>query len=198
MTRSTYLFSAACGFWSVHAALTRWIGRPMTLGVLLTVTFLVGAGSNRLQAADKIGVIVADQAPVLEKQAATELAQSLKKIYSAEVVVSDSPPIMATHLILVGTPSSNPLISRLNLTWPKVEPELASQSVVMKSVTISGLPTLILAGGSSSATYWAVWEFLQELGVRPMLFGDLLPIQPKPIPWQRPESIWTPKIASRG
>ncbi len=122
----------------------------------------------------KVHVVVGPEAPRLERFAAKELAAQFKQLFEAQVTVTDKTPAGADHLILVGSPATNPAVQKLaGSTWPK----LTDQGHLLRSVDKGGAKALLVGGGSPAATLWAVYELGQRFGVRYLLDGDVFPAE---------------------
>src|SRR5579872_1383821 len=105
-------------------------------------------------AAPRIDVVIGDDAPALERFAADELAGQLKRLFDADVNVTDDAPADASHLILLGGPNTNQAIKALGSAWPK----LSDQGHVLRTVKFKKDKALVVGGGSPVATLWAVYE----------------------------------------
>jgi hypothetical protein len=134
------------------------------------------AGRNCLHAAElRVDVVIGKQAPALEKFAARELAGQLKKLFGAQVQVSNSIREAGKHCILLGSPATNPAIKYVMVDgWPK----LSDQGQLLRSIDSDGYKTLVVGGGSPVATLWAVYELGQRFGIRYLLHGDMYPLKP--------------------
>jgi hypothetical protein len=145
----------------------RKITRAVTcwLVVILSAAFLYARPT-----ASSVAVVVGKNAPDLEKFAAAELCGYLNKLFGLEVQPTNSPATSASAMFLVGTSASNPLIKAL--------PKVGEQGIVIQRVE-GATPTLIVGGGSSKATLWAVYELAERWGVRYLLDRDALPAKSK-------------------
>jgi hypothetical protein len=135
------------------------------LVVILCAAFLYARPT-----ASSVAVVVGKNAPDLEKFAAAELCGYLNKLFGLEVQPTNSPGASASAVFLVGTSTSNPLIKTL--------PKVGEQGIVIQRVE-GATPTLIVGGGSSKATLWAVYELAERWGVRYLLDRDALPAKSK-------------------
>jgi hypothetical protein len=139
--------------------------RLLVLAALLTSTSAAVAGP-------KVGVVVGTDAPKLERFAADELAAQFRQLFDAEVTVSDKVPDGVDHLVLVGTPKTNPAVAKaVGDKWPK----LTEQGHVLRSVTLGDRKALVAGGGSPVATLWAAYELGHHFGIRSFLHGDVMP-----------------------
>lgn len=150
--------------------LTSSIPRRLFLaGVCLLFAGSAIAGPN-------VDVIVGAKAPELERFAAGELADQLKKLFEAEVRVSEQMPDRAGPLILIGSPATNAALKPLAETWPK----LTDQGHLVRSVKLGDRKALVVGGGSPVATLWAAYELGHHFGIRYALYGDMLPGEAPP------------------
>lgn len=138
------------------------------------------------------GIVVGPSAPELELYAAGQLRSYLVRLYGGEPSLARTPRPSSIH-ILVGSPSSNPAVARALPTWPK----LSDQGIVLKSASLDGTPAIVLGGGSPAATLWAVYEFLERLGVRFLLEKDVLPEKPAVFPPANLDVIREPQLRFR-
>lgn len=144
-------------------------------------------------ATPKVDLVVGGAASALEKQAAAEIAEDLKKIYDAQVTVSTAAPVGAEHVIFVGGPESIP-VTKENVS--KKWPSLKDQDHFLLTISFKGKPALLVGGQSPQATYWAASEYAHSLGVRSMLYGDLYPVTPKPFSLDQFDRLLTPNSES--
>jgi hypothetical protein len=137
-----------------------------TLAVLTLIDLpLRGAGP-------RVDVVTGPDAPRLERFAAAELAGQFKQLFDAEVHLSHKIPPQSGHLILLGSPATNPAVkAAAGDRWPM----LSDQGHLVRSVTWDGRKVLVVGGGSPVATLWAVYELGHHFGLRSLLHGDLLP-----------------------
>lgn len=132
----------------------RLINRARNLGRAALALLLVG---NALAAGGpKVTVVLAKDAPALEKLAADQLASDLKVLFQMDVSIQNVAPSAGEPAILLGTPEGT---------------KLGPQGHMLKS-TPKGL---IVGGGSPLATCWAVSELSYQFGMRHLLYGDVAP-----------------------
>jgi hypothetical protein len=131
-------------------------------GIVILFTLAVNASSSK----KKVAVIVGNNAPELEKFAASELSGYLEKLFGIEAQPTTDPAVAVDAIFLIGSPASNPLIK----TFPKV----SDQGVVIQRVA-GTTPTLIVGGGSPKATMWAVYELAERWGVHFLFDRDAMP-----------------------
>ena len=140
--------------------------RVMALGLLLWPLPAKTSSQERSQ----VRVVVGSSASVLEQFAASELCSYLEKLFGIRTrpttSLSDS-----EVLILVGRPENNPAIAQARKPFPKV----TDQGIVLQHNTLGKQAVLIVGGGSSAATLWAVYELAERWGVRYLTDRDVLP-----------------------
>ncbi len=119
----------------------------------------------------KVHVVVGPNPSRLEQFAAKELAAQLQQLFEAQVTIAETAPAAVDHLILLGSPASNPSIPKA--TWPK----LTDQGHLLRSIELDGRKALLIGGSSPVATLWAVYELGHRFGIRYMLDGDILPAE---------------------
>lgn len=134
--------------------------------------------ASQLLAGPRVDIVIGEKAPALERLAAEELSNQLKRVYEADVKIGSTAPLDAPHVILVGSPNTNANMKPFANSWPSGDKKLTDQGHLLRSVTHNNKPALLIGGGSPVATYWAVAEYGHRLGIRSLLFGDLDPISP--------------------
>lgn len=144
-------------------------------------------------AGPQVDVVIGADAPKLERFAADELAGQFKKLFDADVRIGAKVPASSTHLILLGSPATNPAVKALGDVWPK----LTDQGHVLRSVKSAKGQTLLCGGGSPVATLWAVYELGHHFGIRYMLFGDLLPVTTPELTLVGLDLVLEPSLRSR-
>ncbi len=137
---------------------------------------IAGAGFPAWGAAKtnpRVGVIVGDAAPELERFAAEQLCDYLNKLFGIRASPTTTIPASAQFLFLIGNPQTNALLrsARRQRPFPKV----SGQGIILRRSELEKRPALIVAGGSPRATMWAVYELVERWGVRYLLHGDALP-----------------------
>lgn len=119
-----------------------------------------------------VGVVVGPDAPKLERRAADDVAALFKHLFDADAAVTNTVPAGVDHLILVGSPATNPAVAKAaGDRWPK----LTDQGHILRSTTLGDRKALVVGGGSPVATLWAVYELGHHFGIRPFLHGDVMP-----------------------
>src|SRR5262249_38827606 len=131
----------------------RTIMRRLLISFLAPLALLVGSPAHA--AGPQVDVVIGPGAPRLERFAARELADQLQKLFDARVQVAEKVPATSDHLILVGSPATNPAVKEMaGERWPK----LTDQGHVLRSVSRGERKALLVGGGSPVATLWAVYE----------------------------------------
>lgn len=141
--------------------------------IIIAIAFMVVAGStNLLNAADNITVVVGQGAPDIEHLAAQELVSQFRKLFDANVVLSDFLPPPRENVILIGSPKTNRTLREvIGDDWPKV----SDQGLVIRSFKNDKHSGLVVGGGSPAATLWSVYELGHHFGIRYVLREDLYP-----------------------
>jgi len=108
----------------------------------------------------------------LQKTAAADLQRYLKRLFNIEATIAARPVAKATHRFVLGL-SSDPFIQKAAGGLP----QLSAQGHVVRRASGN---TVVLAGGSSAAAAWAVYELVERYGVRYLLHEDVFPAEPGP------------------
>ncbi|MEO6435787.1 MAG: hypothetical protein ABIP55_08500, partial [Tepidisphaeraceae bacterium] len=135
----------------------------------MALVLISAPGALAAPAEGPVTVVIAPDAPELEKFAANELCGYLNKLFGVDVTPAPSIAGSAKAVFLIGNPTTNLLVSKTDF------PSVSDQGIIVKSVAIDGRPTLIVGGGSAQATLWAVYDLVERWGVRYLLHGDVLP-----------------------
>ena len=147
----------------------------LTLFLLAIPTLLAaGSGSGGIQSPaqpNEISIIIAEDAHRLEKLGASELRSYLKRLYGADVELRSQMPPGNGSVFLIGSPGTNAVLEKWLPEWP----QLSDQGLLLRRVQLEGRSAVVVGGGSPLATLWSVYELLEKLGVRYLLWGDLLP-----------------------
>ncbi|MBM4004825.1 MAG: hypothetical protein FJ295_16320 [Planctomycetes bacterium] len=128
------------------------------------------------QPASPITIVLADNAPALEKLAAEELQGQIDKLWGRRAnIIAKSPAGGGSEMaILIGSPATNPSVQALvGDRWPA----LSDQGIVIRTVDSKGGAQLVVGGGSPVATLWAVYELGHQWGIRYQLHGDAYPAE---------------------
>ena len=147
-----------------HFFYRTWLG-TLAVFFLTNLTTLVRAEAQR------VAVVVGAQAPDLERYTGQQLCHYLNRLYNIHVQPTTERDSAAAIHLLVGSPLTNPCITQAVKSWPQV----SDQGIVLKRSQFDGKPALIIGGGSSRATMWAMYEMAQRWGVRYLLHGDVFP-----------------------
>ena len=89
-------------------------------------------------AGPRVSVVVAKDAPKLERFAADELAAQFRKLFDADVTIGDAIPSEKSALVVIGSPKTNPVLKPIESAWP----ELSHQGHLLKSMTLKDRPAL--------------------------------------------------------
>jgi hypothetical protein len=146
-----------------------------------------------VSAGPRVSVVVAKDAPQLERFAAEELAGQFRTLFEAEVTIGDAVPADKTPLIVVGSPKTNPALKPIEAAWPK----LSDQGHLLKSIDLKNRPALVVGGGSPVATLWSVYELGHRFGIRYLLFGDLFPVKPPELKLDGIDIVLEPSLKLR-
>lgn len=124
-------------------------------------------------------IVVGNDPPELDLFAAKELQRYFYLLSGVNVRV-ESTATNKNPLIIIGNPTTNSNYRALGLNnnWPDVN--VTTQGIVLKSLMDHDRPTWLIGGGSPVATLWAVYEFVEQLGIRFLLSGDVLPDTDEP------------------
>lgn len=131
-------------------------------------------GGEALAAGPRVSVVAAGDAAPLERLAAREAADLLRRLFDADATVDEAPAADASGYVLIGSPRSNRFVqAAAGSGWP----ELSEQGHVVRSCELSGRPAVAVGGGSPVATLWAAYELGAQFGVRYLLDRDVPPAQ---------------------
>ncbi len=156
------------------------------------------SSASPLLAGPRVDIVIGEKVSALERLAADELSNQLKRVYEAEVKIGSTVPADAPHVIFVGSPETNANMKPFAGSWPSGDKKLTDQGHLLRSVTHNNRPALLIVGGSPVATYWAVAEFGHRLGIRSLLFGDLDPIVPLSFRLTDYDVVIEPHLRERG
>ena len=144
------------------------VQRRTKLLAILGTLILSSSSLNASEASsDRVAVIIGQNAPELERFAASELCSYLDKLFAVKVSPTTTIDPSATAIFLIGNSASNPLVKNF--------PIVSDQGVVIERAAGASRPTLIVGGGSPRATMWAVYELAERWGVRYLISRDALP-----------------------
>ncbi len=167
---------------------------PLAASPLATIAalLLVAGGTN---AAERVTVVVGPQTPPIERYAAEELAGQFEKLFDdVAVAVRDSVPADAKHLVLIGSPDTNPAVREaVGADWP----QLSHQGLAVQNVAGADTPTLVVGGGSPVATLWAAYELGHQLGIRYLFRGDIFPMEKRALELTGHDFVMEPELRVR-
>jgi len=123
-----------------------------------------------------IELITGKEADELELFAVSELQGYLKRLFGISTTVANSADETARCLFILGNPKSNPVVAQALDEGDF--PQLSEQGFLLRKMTFMEKPTMVIAGGSSVATMWGVYELVERYGVRYLLHGDVYPENP--------------------
>ena len=144
----------------------------------------------------RCSIVLGPEAPELEELAANELRRYLRELYGIQADLTRTPPASGTDLsIILGRPATNPAFGWIShsFTWPQV----SDQGIVLRLVRTEDREVLVLGGGSPAATLWAVYELVEDAGVRFLLEKDVFPEVPKPFPPRELDVVREPRFQFR-
>ena len=120
-------------------------------------------------AAEKSSIIICvdPEANALERFAANELQSYLAKLFGVRARIANASVEKADTRFIVGL-AGRDHVKRAGGGLPR----LSGQMHVLRRVQGD---TMVLAGGSSAAVCWAVYELIERYGVRYLVHGDILP-----------------------
>jgi len=165
---------------------------------MLRSVFIIGwvwlSGTLMFANQPRVAVVVGPEAPPIERYAASQLCGYLGQLYGLKTQPETTIPAEAQVLLLVGRPASNPFVEEAAGT---AFPTVSDQGIVLKRAVVNGKPALIVGGGSSRATMWAVYELVERWGVRYLLHGDIFPEHPSEFSLPRADVVMEPKLRIR-
>lgn len=158
------------------------------------ICFMSFAWCGTLQGAvPSVEIVTGAAAPELERLAAKELADLLHRLFAAEVSISTKRPA-GGNVILLGSPATNPAVGEAtNQLWPI----LSKQGQLLRTTTHRGQTVLVVGGGSPQATLWAVYELGHRFGMRSLLQGDFLPVEPPSFSLENFNVVIEPRVHVR-
>ena len=119
----------------------------------------------------RVAVVIGSDAPELDRYTGDQLCHYLQKLFGMDVQPTAELPESAEVGLLVGTPTTNAAVASALGSGPKV----SDQGIILKRAKLDGKPVLVISGGSSRATMWAMYELVEQWGVRYLLHSDVLP-----------------------
>jgi hypothetical protein len=141
---------------------------------LLVVAIFSTFGSSAQAVGPTVHIVIAAEADPLEKFAADEMAEQLKKLFDAKTQIVAESPTDAVNVILLGNPATHREIKALD---PPVA-GLQGDAHLVRSRKRGERVILVVAGGSPRSVLWGAYELGWRFGIRYFAFGDLLPTAP--------------------
>ncbi len=147
--------------------------RMLTGCVLMAMFFYGRKATAEEPSAAKVGITLGADVSRLERFAADQLADYIRKVFGFVPDSVDDPLRYPGTLYLIGAPQTNPHVAKA--LGPTGWPAVSDQGIVIKRARLNGRPAMIVGGGSPVATLWAVYELVERWGVTYLLHGDVLP-----------------------
>ena len=118
-----------------------------------------------------VELIISKESDELERFAASELQGYLRRLFGVSASIANSPGKTAEYFFILGNPHKNlaQALGKENF------PQLSNQGFLLRKITLTGKPAIVVAGGSPVATMWGVYELVERYGVRYLLHGDIYP-----------------------
>ena len=121
---------------------------------------------------DRVHIAIGEGADALVRFAAEELSGYLERLFRVPAAIVDWRPDGERPCFLVGL-VTDPHVRKACSSLP----DLSDQGLLVRRVDSH---TMVLAGGSGTATAWAVYELVERYAVRYLLHGDVYPEDPGP------------------
>ncbi|MDP7397402.1 MAG: hypothetical protein QGF67_02795 [Lentisphaeria bacterium] len=115
-------------------------------------------------------ICLSPAADKLQQFAAAELKRYLKRLFGVTAEVTSGSTVGAGRRFIVGLRSDDHVRAAAGRL-----PRLSDQGHLVRRQSPQ---VMILAGGSSAAVAWAVYELVEQYGVRYLLHGDVFPENP--------------------
>lgn len=148
-----------------------------------------------LPAETPVNIVVGPDAPVLERSAAAELAEGLRRLHGITAEIGTQIKAGA-ETILVGSPTSNPSTAAvIAQNWPR---DLSDQGHVVRSVRSGDRTMLVIGGNRPVATFWGVAEYLHRAGQRSLLQSDFVAVERTPFTVTGFDVVVEPRSSWRG
>lgn len=132
---------------------------------------------------------IAPEADALQHHAASELQNYLQRLFRIRADIATTPPGDSRICFHVGHADAAH-IRRVVANMP----DLSDQGHLVRRIDAS---TMVLAGGSSAAVAWAVYELVERYGVRYLLHEDVLPRDSGPFHLPDLDLLLEPLLALR-
>jgi hypothetical protein len=134
---------------------------------------------------NKILIITGTKPARLVRYAAEQLAHYLTKLFDLSARVAAAPGKSTADIIT------------LDAGAPPIPDQLSDQGYVLRPVDVDGRKFFQVAGGSPTATMWAVYDLVERWGVRYELHGDLFPDRPGRMQLPRQAVVCDPDLRWR-
>ena len=121
----------------------------------------------------RIAVIISENAPELERFAAEQLCDYLEKLFGVQTRPTFNVSVEAEALLLIGNLDIDGAAQCM--TEEDMSSPVSEQGFILRRIQFQGRPSLVVQGGSPRATLWAVYELVEQWGVRYLLHRDVLP-----------------------
>ncbi len=127
--------------------------------------------ANKAAARQSVAVMISTDAGDMEKFAAAELQRYLQRLFGVAATVGTSSDDSVDAVFLLGTTNRLPTPGIGNL----VMPQLSDQGFLLRRTSLMNKPTMMIVGGSPTATMWGMYDLVERYGVTYLLSGDVLP-----------------------
>jgi len=139
---------------------------------LSVLVILSASPSTAAAERPRVAVIVARDAPELERLAASELRGYLRQVFGIRASTAHRVGEGADEFLILGAATDQAVAKALSR---EPLPDLGEQDIVLQALAVRGRPALLIDGGSPRARLWGVYELAERWGVRHLLHGDVLP-----------------------
>jgi hypothetical protein len=136
-----------------------------------------------------VNILIAADADALQRFAADELRAYLHKLFGISVEIRSERPEEPHICFLLGQIDD----AHIQQAGSQL-PALSDQGILIRRCNAD---TLILAGGSSSAVAWAMYELVEQYGVTYLLHGDVYPESPGPFHLPKIDLVLEPTLRLR-
>jgi hypothetical protein len=147
--------------------------RGLLFVLILTSVCALPCWSQPTNAIRNVNVVVGDTPSSLDRFAASELCDYLQKLYELRVHPSRAISGTPDYIFFIGNPKTNKVAKMLLTSYQF--PTVSDQGFVLQTTTVKGRPALVIGGGSSRATLWAVYDLVERWGVRYLQDRDVYP-----------------------
>ena len=146
-------------------------------GIFALVVVLLTAGMARSELAVPAAVVCSKDASFAEKLAAKEIRRYVYLRTGKLLPIVDDFKANADGALIVVSSKDRPAVQAL-LSDAKVKAmvdALAPEQYVLKTTEHNGQPVLLIAGGDPIGTLYGAYRFVEHIGVRFYLDGDVIP-----------------------